>query len=93
MPEEERKMRGCLGPAPQPVVKLDDEPIYECPGRLVQEDLDVKLFLSVFSAMKTLQAMPLSGGILDQTNHLVEAAVIAEAEIQATLDAESKSVR
>jgi len=78
---EERARYGCDSPAPHPIWNLGDEPIYECPGRLVREDLEVQSFLRIYSVLKVFQALPAPGGLLDQSELFLQAFSVVEGQI------------
>jgi hypothetical protein len=69
-------MRGCLEPAPAPVLDLDGESIHRCPVRHLTAD--VARLLKLYGHYRN-GFLPVAGGVLDQTPQFLEAmAVIAQ---------------
>lgn len=83
-PEEARKFKGCNGPAPVPLYELDGEKIWECPGKLIT--LETSEFLQIYSACKLFHKLPVEGGVLDQTFHFSQAAIIVESTLAEILE-------
>jgi hypothetical protein len=72
---EQRKHKGCDGPAPYPLfVTEDGEEIFECPGKLITQD--TRAFLSIFSACEQLHCLPVAGGLIDQTAYFCHSASV-----------------
>ena len=64
-------LRGCDGPAPHPVLIFDDEPYYECPGKVItQGTIQV---LNTIALCESMQVLPVAGGLNDQAESFLQA--------------------
>lgn len=73
-------VRGCLAPAPTPVLLIDGEPIYRCPVALLT--LETATLCRLYPHY-TRGVLPVAGGLLDQTATFLDAMEVLAAEIAA----------
>lgn len=73
---EQRKFKGCDGPAPVPLFEYKNEKYFECPSKVAEPW--VLEFISYYSFCKKFSILPISGGLLDQTNLFFEASMFVE---------------
>lgn len=76
MTPEARRLKGCDGPSPVPIMTIGDIEIFECPMKLIPPW--VVEFLNFYGACKRLQCLPVAGGMLDQSRAFVAASMTVE---------------
>lgn len=73
---EQRKFKGCDGPAQIPLFEFEGEKFFECPKKATPTW--VWEFFACFAFCKNFQVLPVAGGYLDQSSMFVQACIITE---------------